>query len=444
MSIDLEQRLEDDLAALADRTPWTAGDVARVRTRGKQRRHRRIALRATIVVGICVGTTGVISLRHDPPVEPTSGSVPSFRPEGRQVPLGRASRQPFDDALSHSRWSLIADDRFELALTLHVAFMDGDLIPTACVTVDISGVCTPLDPSTHDGVPAVVGNDALMAWTDVPPSAALVQFDDGVTHQWQRPVDGIVAFPVTDWHAVASLIARDANGNELGRADLSTLLSYGQTRVDNGTETATHEYYTSGPLFSMATDQPVSADAENTREKLATTLMAQCVGGHTALDVWWRCIDETNAKLDESPLGQPLPALAATTLHGQVISLADRAGHWLVLEFTSTTCQPCTDLLPALREFDRQQSQLEDGAELYSIETLGANDITVRSFYDSHPTTWPVLLDGDSAFAAAFGIDSIPEIWIVDALGNIIKRIDTPIDAIQLSAEVATVRGDGP
>ena len=168
-------------------------------------------------------------------------------------------------------------------------------------------------------------------------------------------------------------------------------------------------------------------------------LMSQCFGGHTTIGAWWRCLDDTNVKLQQAALHR-LPAIAFSTLQGAVVSLAGPTGHWLVLEFTSSDCSPCTQLLPALREFNQQQTQLDDGAQLYSIQTSAVDKADVRAFYDSNPITWPVILDDDSRIAAALDVNSLPEIWIVDPLGNVVKRIVTPVSAGELSAQLATVR----
>jgi len=124
---------------------------------------------------------------------------------------------------------------------------------------------------------------------------------------------------------------------------------------------------------------------------------------------------------DSPLLGNPAPAVKATTLDGKPFELQRRKGSWVVLNFFNSTCVPCVKEHPELVKFADQQSQLPDGAELYTVVNYD-DDANVAAFFKDNGGTWPVVTDPDANISVAFGVSKVPETWIIDPAGYVVTR----------------------
>ena len=125
-----------------------------------------------------------------------------------------------------------------------------------------------------------------------------------------------------------------------------------------------------------------------------------------------------------SPLvGNPAPAVQATTLDGKTFDLQHRKGSWVVLNFFNVTCGPCVQEHPELVKFaSEQEAKGTDGAELYSIVWDDRTGATADFFRDNE-VSWQVLLDKTSDLAVKFGVAKVPETWIIDPNGYVVVHI---------------------
>jgi cytochrome c biogenesis protein CcmG/thiol:disulfide interchange protein DsbE len=129
-----------------------------------------------------------------------------------------------------------------------------------------------------------------------------------------------------------------------------------------------------------------------------------------------------SADTADSPLlGRPAPAVKATTLDGKPFDLQRRKGSWVVLNFFNSTCVPCVKEHPELVKFADEQSELADGAELYTVINYD-DEGAVRDFFAENGGSWPVLSDPNADISVAFGISKVPETWIVDPDGFVVQR----------------------
>jgi len=130
--------------------------------------------------------------------------------------------------------------------------------------------------------------------------------------------------------------------------------------------------------------------------------------------------DQTDTA-DSPLLGNPAPAVKATTLDGKPFDLQRRKGSWVVLNFFNSTCVPCVKEHPELVKFADQQAQLPDGAELYTVVNYD-DDANVAAFFKDNGGTWPVVTDPDANISVAFGVSKVPETWIIDPAGYVVTR----------------------
>ncbi len=139
---------------------------------------------------------------------------------------------------------------------------------------------------------------------------------------------------------------------------------------------------------------------------------------------------------------QTAPALSFHDAGGQRLSLADYAGHALLVNLWATWCGPCVEEIPTL---DRLALKLRPGSARVlpiSIDLGGAP--VVRAFYASHGIrALPILLDPDSDDLLALNTDGIPVTIVLNGAGQLVARLDGAADW-DTARTLAFLQGLGP
>ena len=140
-------------------------------------------------------------------------------------------------------------------------------------------------------------------------------------------------------------------------------------------------------------------------------------------------------------IGKPAPAVSGLTLDGHQWELTRRKGSWVVLNFFQSSCVPCKEEHPELVRFAEQQAALgADGAELYTVVFSDDSPEAATKFFEDNGGFWPVVLDERGSIGVAFGVNKVPETWIVSPSGVVVYRTIAKITADVLSAQVQQFR----
>lgn len=117
-----------------------------------------------------------------------------------------------------------------------------------------------------------------------------------------------------------------------------------------------------------------------------------------------------------------LPSVQLKTLDGKTVDTAElnNDGNPFVISFFATWCKPCNRELKAISEV-YQEWQDETGMKLVAISIDEAQNVSkVKPLVDSEGWEYEVLLDSNSDFKRALGIQNIPHVLIIDANGKIV------------------------
>lgn len=119
-----------------------------------------------------------------------------------------------------------------------------------------------------------------------------------------------------------------------------------------------------------------------------------------------------------------LPAVALRTIDGKSVSTdtLNNGGKPFIIDFFATWCKPCNRELKAIHEVyvDWQE---ETGVKLFAVSIDQAQNINkVKPMVDEYGWEYDVLLDPNSDFKRALGIQMIPYVLICDGDGNIVYK----------------------
>ncbi len=138
-------------------------------------------------------------------------------------------------------------------------------------------------------------------------------------------------------------------------------------------------------------------------------------------------------------LGEPAPDRTFSQVQsGGEKTLADYRGHWVLLNFWASWCEPCRSEAPELESFSK--------AHQGRVQVVGVNlDDSLdnaRAFVDRYQLTYPQLRQPDgSDLRSAYGMTGFPESFLVDPAGKIALIRRGPVDQRTLDSVLGVVGG---
>lgn len=118
-----------------------------------------------------------------------------------------------------------------------------------------------------------------------------------------------------------------------------------------------------------------------------------------------------------------LPSVKLKDLSGRTVDTArlSNGGKPMVISFFASWCKPCKRELSAIHEVYEDWVD-ETGVKLVAISIdQGQNAAKVKPFVDAEGWEYDILLDPNSDFLHAMGIQQIPHLLIIDGNGNVVE-----------------------
>lgn len=119
-----------------------------------------------------------------------------------------------------------------------------------------------------------------------------------------------------------------------------------------------------------------------------------------------------------------LPSVKLKDINGKTIDTATLSndGKPFIISFFATWCKPCNRELTAISEV-YEDWQAETGVKIFAISIDQAqNSNKVKPLVDNHGWQYDVLLDPNSDFKRALGVQTIPYVIVCDGKGNIVSK----------------------
>ena len=122
----------------------------------------------------------------------------------------------------------------------------------------------------------------------------------------------------------------------------------------------------------------------------------------------------------------PAPDFTFPGLDGKKVSLSDYKGKVVLVNIWATWCKPCVDEMPSMEKLYHKFKGKNFEILAVSIDEPGLK--AVAPFMKKYNLTFPALIDSEGAVKARYGITGVPESFIIDKQGILIKKIVGPVN----------------
>jgi len=134
--------------------------------------------------------------------------------------------------------------------------------------------------------------------------------------------------------------------------------------------------------------------------------------------------DET-AVVAEVRETKPVPEITVNSLKNEPVKLSQLKGKVVLLNFWATWCPPCREEIPSMMKLNSAMAGKPFQMLAVSIDEGGVPEI--ESFFKSSGLSLPAYTDPAGAAAKTYGVTGVPESFIIDRNGILVKKVIGPL-----------------
>jgi peroxiredoxin len=124
--------------------------------------------------------------------------------------------------------------------------------------------------------------------------------------------------------------------------------------------------------------------------------------------------------------GHEVPDFAFPDIDGKKVSLSDHRGKVVLVNVWATWCPPCRQEMPSMQRLYEKFKGESFKILAVSIDSEGRQ--TVAPFMRKMNLTFTALLDQEETIRPLYGVTGVPESFIIDKQGILVKKIIGPIN----------------
>ena len=108
-------------------------------------------------------------------------------------------------------------------------------------------------------------------------------------------------------------------------------------------------------------------------------------------------------------------------VNGNVLSSSDLKNKIIFVNFWASWCQPCKEEMPSIESLYREMKGKEDFVMITILYKDSPESAT--GYMKSNGYTFPVYIDPNGRSARNYGVTGVPETYIVDKKGALVRRV---------------------
>jgi len=124
--------------------------------------------------------------------------------------------------------------------------------------------------------------------------------------------------------------------------------------------------------------------------------------------------------------GIQVPNFVFADMNGKEVSLSDHRGKVVLLNVWATWCPPCRQEMPSMQRL--YEKFKGESFEILAVSIDSEGREAVAPFMREMNLTFPALLDPRETIMSLYGITGVPESFIIDKDGILVKKIIGPIN----------------
>jgi len=136
-----------------------------------------------------------------------------------------------------------------------------------------------------------------------------------------------------------------------------------------------------------------------------------------------------SVKIVPIEIGLPAPDFTFPGINGKMVSLSDFRGKVVLVNIWATWCASCVDEMPSMERLYQNLKGKDFEILAVSIDSLGVK--VVAPFMKKYKLTFPALIDSSGTIGAGYRTTGVPESFIIDKNGILVKKIIGPRDWAQ-------------
>jgi peroxiredoxin len=131
-------------------------------------------------------------------------------------------------------------------------------------------------------------------------------------------------------------------------------------------------------------------------------------------------------KREVARVGSKSPNFELLDINNNKIKLDDLKGSVVFINFWATWCQSCIEEIPSM---DRLFKSFSTNSEFKPITILYRDSLNnALNFLKTNNYSLPIYLNPDESAARSFGITGVPETYIIDKRGILVRKVIGPAD----------------
>jgi peroxiredoxin len=124
--------------------------------------------------------------------------------------------------------------------------------------------------------------------------------------------------------------------------------------------------------------------------------------------------------------GKAAPDFTLKDLSGRDVQLSSLKGKVVLVNFWATWCPPCREEVPSMVRLN--QAMQGKPFQMLAVSIDEGGKPAIESFFQKTGVTLPALLDSDGKVAKRYGTTGVPETFVIDTKGVILKKVIGAMD----------------